>query len=325
MISEERTINLLSITNDLGFLVSAAVFAAAVALFLFGALVFLPALQTRKLVAHSLKAEGAVDVRSQAGQEQLAKIAAQRPVDAYFRTMEKERQEPSALEAKLFRAGFYQASAPLIYTLSRLGAVCVGFLPAYTLLSRVLPPHLPGYFALAGSALLGLGCIVIPSILLDRFENAQKETYRRGFPDFMDMMITCADAGMSLEAAVERVSAELAATHKWLGIQLAIMNLQLRAGKPLREGLRELADRIGLEEARALAVLFRQSEELGTSLTDALRVYSDEMRSQRILTAEEKANSLPVKMMIPLGLCIFPVVLMVIMLPVIIRMKGIFF
>ncbi|TIO55666.1 MAG: type II secretion system F family protein, partial [Mesorhizobium sp.] len=166
---------------------------------------------------------------------------------------------------------------------------------------------------------------VVPSVMLDRFENGQKQIYRRGFPDFMDMMITCADAGMSLEAAVERVSQELAGTHKWLGIQLAIMNLQLRAGKPLREALRDLADRIGLDEARSLAVLFRQSEELGTSLTEALRVYSDEMRSQRILRAEERANSLPVKMMVPLGICIFPVVMMILMLPVIIRMKGIFF
>ncbi|TIY11988.1 MAG: type II secretion system F family protein, partial [Mesorhizobium sp.] len=259
------------------------------------------------------------------GQEQLAKIAAQRPVDAYFRSIEKERDEPSALDAKLFRAGFYQSSAPLIYTLSRLGAVCVGFLAAYALLSRVLPPELPAFVAFAGSALFGLACIVVPSVLLDRFEKAQKRIYRRGFPDFMDMMITCADAGMSLEAAVERVSGELAGTHRWLGIQLSIMTLQLRAGKPLREALRELADRIGLDEARALAVLFRQSEELGTSLTEALRVYSDEMRTQRILSAEERANALPVKMMIPLGLCIFPVVLMVIMLPVIIRMRGIFF
>lgn len=300
-------------------------FVAAASLFLFGALVFLPALQTRKLVAQSLTSEGIVDRRSLAGQEQLLKISAQRPVDAYFRSMEKERNEPNALEAKLFRAGFYQPIAPLIYTLSRLAAVCIGFLAAYALLVRVLPPQLPAFMAFAGSALFGLACIVIPAILLDRFENAQKQIYRRGFPDFMDMMITCADAGMSLEAAVERVGAELAGTHKWLGIQLAIMNLQLRAGKPLREALRELADRIGLEEARSLAVLFRQSEELGTSLTDALRVYSDEMRGQRILSAEEKANALPVKMMIPLGLCIFPVVMMVIMLPVIIRMKGIFF
>ncbi|MER8402272.1 type II secretion system F family protein [Mesorhizobium sp. M0306] len=312
-------------TQDLSLLVSIAVFLAAVALFLVGALVFLPALQTRKLVAQSLMAEGIPDRRSLLGQEELAKISAQRPVDAYFRSIEKERDEPSALDAKLFRAGFYQSSAPLIYTLSRLGAVCLGFSATYALLSRILPPELPGLVAFAGSALLGLGCIVIPSIALDRFEKGQKQIYRRGFPDFMDMMITCADAGMSLEAAVERVGSELAGTHRWLGIQLAIMNLQLRAGKPLREALRELSDRVGLEEARALAVLFRQSEELGTSLTDALRVYSDEMRGQRILFAEERANALPVKMMIPLGLCIFPVVMMVVMLPVIIRMKGIFF
>ncbi|ESY41421.1 type II secretion system F family protein [Mesorhizobium sp. RSR380A] len=309
---------------DVGLLVSLAVFMAAVALFLFGALVFLPALQTRKLVAQSLTAEGIVDRRSMLGLEQQAKVLAQRPIEAYFRSVEKERDEPNALEAKLFRAGFYQASAPFIYTLSRFGAVCVGFSLMYALLSQVLPPDLPAFVTLAGSALFGLACIVIPSIMLDRFENSQKRIYRRGFPDFMDMMITCADAGMSLEAAVERVSQELVATHKWLGIQLSIMTLQLRAGKPLREALRELADRIGLDEARALAVLFRQSEELGTSLTDALRVYSDEMRSQRILQAEERANALPVKMMIPLGICIFPVVLMIVLLPVVIRMQAIF-
>ena len=306
-------------------LLSLAVFGAAVAFFLVAAFVIMPVLQTRRLVARSLLSEGITNPRSLLGQEKLARISAQQPVDAYFRALEKERGEPNALEAKLFRAGFYQSSAPAIYTLSRLGAVCIGFLAGYALLSRLLPPQLPGFIGLSGAALFGLGCIVVPSILLDRFENGQKQIYRRSFPDFMDMMITCADAGMSLEAAVERVGTELAGTHKWLGIQLSIMNLQLRAGKPLREALHELSDRIGLEEARALAVLFRQSEELGTSLTDALRVYSDEMRSQRILQAEERANALPVKMMIPLGLCIFPVVMMVIMLPLIIRMRGVFF
>ncbi|AEH87117.1 type II secretion system F family protein [Mesorhizobium opportunistum] len=318
-------ISILTFIEDPTVLLSVAVFLAAAALFVLGALVIMPAIQTRRLVEQSLLSEGITNRRSLYAQQELNRISAKRPVDAYFRTLEKERGEPNALEAKLFRAGFYQASAPTIYTLTRLGAVCVGFLGTYAVLTAVLPPQVPGFAAFAGAALIGLGCLVIPSIALDRFENGQKRIYRRGFPDFMDMMITCADAGMSLEAAVERVGAELAGTHKWLGIQLSIMTLQLRAGKPLREALRELADRIGLEEARALAVLFRQSEELGTSLTDALRIYSDEMRGQRILHAEERANALPVKMMIPLGLCIFPVVMMVIMLPLIIRMKGVFF
>lgn len=321
----ERDITILSNILDSELLVSLSVFVAAVALFLFGALIFLPALQTRKLVSESLISEGITDRRSLDAQQQLVRIAAQRPIDAYFRSVEKERGDPNALEAKLFRAGFYQSTAPLFYTLSRIAAVGIGFLGCYAGLVAAVPPQIPGFILFGGAALFGLACLVIPSIMLDRFENAQKKIYRRGFPDFMDMMITCADAGMSLEAAVERVSQEMAGTHKWLGIQLTIMNLQLRAGKPLREALRELADRIGLEEARSLAVLFRQSEELGTSLTEALRIYSDEMRTQRMLQAEEQANALPVKMMIPLGICIFPLVLMIVLLPVIIRMRGIFF
>jgi tight adherence protein C len=306
-------------------LISAAVFIAAVTLFGFGALVMGPAISTRRRIAEALHQEGLPNRRALEAQAQLVKIGAQGPVDAYFRAAEKERGEPDALEARLFRAGFHQASAVLFYNLSRLAFVVVGFLVAWWGLAFILPPALPAFIPFAGAFLFGLACMVIPSIMLDRFENAEKTKFRRGFPDFMDLMITCADAGMSLEAAVDRVSGELAGTHRSLGIQLSIMTLQMRAGKPLRDALRDLADRIGIDEARSLAVLFRQSEELGTSLTDALRVYSDEMRSQRILRAEEKANALPVKMVLPLGLCIFPVVLMIVMLPVIIRMRGIFF
>jgi tight adherence protein C len=317
--------NFLASLQNSGLLISGAVFLAAVSIFLFAALLLAPAMQTRRRIAETLIAEGGGGRRSLAAQGEIVRAKAQRPVDAYFRAAEKDRGEPNSLDAKLFRAGFHQRGAALVYNLTRIGFVLGGFLGAYIGLSYAIPPRFPGFIAFGGAFLLGLGCIVIPSVMLDRFENGQKQKYRRGFPDFMDMMITCADAGMSLEAAVERVSAELAGTHKELGVQLAIMTLQMRAGKPLREALRELADRIGIEEARSLAVLFRQSEELGTSLTEALRVYSDEMRTQRILRAEEKANALPVKMMIPLGLCIFPVVLMIIMLPVIIRMRGIFF
>jgi tight adherence protein C len=308
-----------------GFLFSAAIFGAAALMFLAVALVMLPVIQTRRQIAEQLHARGFKDRRSLEAQTELTRIAAMRPVEAYFKALEKEAGQPDALEAKLFRAGFHHQSAPAFYALIRMGAVAVGFLAAYLLASRLLPPQLPAFLPFAGAFLFGLACIVVPSIALDRFENAQKQKYRRGFPDFMDMMLTCADAGMSLEAAVERVSNELAGTHKALGIQLAIMTLQMRAGKPLRDALRELADRIGIDEARSLAVLFRQSEELGTSLTDALRVYSDEMRTQRVLRAEEKANALPVKMVLPLGLCVFPVVMMIVMLPVIIRMKGVFF
>jgi len=306
-------------------LLSGTIFAAAVTLFLFGAFLLAPVIATRRRLHEELIAEGVTNRRSLEAQAELTRIAARRPVETYFKVIEKEGGQPDALEAKLFRAGFYSTSAPLLYTMSRIGLVVVGFFGAFAVLQNLVPGNLPEFVPIAGAALFGLACIVIPSIALDWFESGQKETYRRGFPDFMDMMITCSDAGLSLEAAVERVSREFAGTHKALGVQLAIMALQMRAGKPLRDALRDLADRIAIEEARSLAILFRQSEELGTSLTEALRVYTDEMRTQRILRAEEKANALPVKMVIPLGLCVFPVVLMIIMLPVILRMKGIFF
>ena len=89
------------------------------------------------------------------------------------------------------------------------------------------------------------------------------------------------------------------------------------------DALDSLADRLGLEEARSFAGMLRQSIELGTDISEALRVFSDEMRDRRLLRAEEQANKLPVKMVAPLGACIFPVILMTVMLPVVVRLMGI--
>ena len=125
--------------------------------------------------------------------------------------------------------------------------------------------------------------------------------------------------------AADRVSRELAITHPYLGANLHLVTLELRAGQALTTAMHNLADRVGVEEVNSLASLLRQSEELGTSLADALRVYSLEMRDKRLSRAEEKAHALPVKLMLPLGLFIFPVMLLCIMLPLILRFKGVFF
>jgi tight adherence protein C len=313
--------------NQLPLLISGSVFVAAVLIFLAFAFLLVPVIETQRRLDQELTASGFGGRRSMGAQAQIRRLSSYRPVDAYFKGVERGGAQPDAIEKRLFEAGFYGRSVVIIYNLSRLAIVAVGFVAIFVLASTFLPRGLPFRLPVAifGSLLFGVALIVVPSIALDFYARGIKESYRRSFPDFMDMMITCADAGMSLEAAVERVSNEFSATHRHLGVQLSILTLQIRAGKALRDALRELADRIGLEEAKTLAVLFRQSEELGTSLVDALRVYSAEMRTQRILRAEEKANSLPVRMVLPLGLCVFPVVMMIVMLPVIIRMKGVFF
>jgi tight adherence protein C len=97
------------------------------------------------------------------------------------------------------------------------------------------------------------------------------------------------------------------------------LNLELRAGRSLPDALERFADYLGIEEARSFATLIQQSQELGTSLIEALRVYSDEMRDKRLARAEEKAHALPAKLVLPLGFCIFPVMLVVTMMPVILR------
>lgn len=311
--------------DQIGLVISGFVFAAAVAIFLAFAFVLVPASQMQKRLDQELARLGLGSRQSLGAQAEIRKLAAKGPVEAYFKAMQREHTQKDAIEKRLFEAGFYGRGALVVYNLIRIGVVVGVFIGIFTLANSLVGQLVPLPIIFAVSLVFGVAFIVIPSIALDFYANGIKETYRRGFPDFMDMMVTCADAGMSLEAAVERVANEFAATHKHLGIQLAILTLQLRAGKPLRDGLREMSDRIGLEEAKSLAVLFRQSEELGTSLVDALRVYGAEMRTQRILRAEEKANSLPVRMVIPLGLCIFPVVMMIVMLPVIIRMRGVFF
>ena len=122
-------------------------------------------------------------------------------------------------------------------------------------------------------------------------------------------------------AALDRVGRELSVSYPSLAANIYMTILELRAGRTLSEALENLGDRLGLKEARSFATLLQQSEELGASLTDALRVYSDDMRHQRLSRAEEKAYSLPAKLSVPLTLCVFPVVVLVIMLPVYVRFK----
>jgi tight adherence protein C len=170
--------------------------------------------------------------------------------------------------------------------------------------------------------LLGAGGYFLPGFVLSRIVAARMREYRNGFPDFMDLMIVCSDAGMSMESGIERVSRELAKTHPALSQNLQLVSIELRAGRALDDALKSLADRLSLDEVRSFGTLLQQSRELGTSLSGALRVFSDEMRHKRMSMAEEKAHALPAKMSVPVTVCILPVVMMVAVIPVIVKMTG---
>ncbi len=183
-----------------------------------------------------------------------------------------------------------------------------------------LPESLNGLFW----AIVGLGGLLgylVPSLALDRIIKQRRDEYRIGFPDFMDLLVVCADAGLSMEAALERVGRELGPSYPALSTNIHLTNLEIRAGRTLTEALEHFAARLGLDEVKSFATLIQQSAELGSSITDALRVYSEDMRHKRLSIAEEKAYALPAKLSFPLMVCVFPVLFVVILLPVFVRIK----
>jgi tight adherence protein C len=223
------------------------------------------------------------------------------------------------LRQRLMQAGFLDPRAVAFFFIGRLAAALVFAGLAFMLAPMVISgPDGSGWMCAWIGGLLGY---FGPSIYVNRRIAANQNEHRTGFPDFMDLLVVCADAGLSMEAALDRVGRELGDSYPSLSANIYMATLEMRAGRTLSEALEHFGDRLGLEEARSFATLLQQSEELGSSLTEALRVYSDDMRHKRMSRAEEKAYSLPAKLSVPLMICIFPVIIIVIMLPVYVRFK----
>jgi tight adherence protein C len=225
------------------------------------------------------------------------------------------------LRLKLIQAGFMDPGAVGAFFLIRFGALAGCSAAAFLVIT------LFGSDASAMNQIIFIGMsgaigYFVPGLVLSRMVSTKMREYRNGFPDFMDLMIVCSDAGMSMEAGIERVSRELLATYPALAQNLQLVSIELRAGRALDDALKALADRLSLEDVRSFATLLQQSRELGTSLSGALRVFSDEMRHKRMALAEEKAHALPAKMSVPVTVCILPVVMMVAIIPIIVKMTA---
>lgn len=224
------------------------------------------------------------------------------------------------LRKKLIGAGFFGPDAVTIFVLAKiLFAVTLPVL-VHAGLTRSADLH-----PIAKTGLLGLSFLFAwyaADGWLARRRRMLEERFRLDFPDFLDLLVVCADAGLSLEASLERITLELEGRRPELHHNLLLLGAEMRAGRGTIEALKFFAERLGIEEARALVVLLRQSMELGTDIAQALRTFSDEMREKRASRAEEKAHALPVKLVIPLALFVFPVILIVIMTPLGIRIAS---
>jgi tight adherence protein C len=217
----------------------------------------------------------------------------------------------------LIAAGFTGAAAPRLYVLIRL--VLVLILPTVTFLllgvtnSRGI---LTLYLACSSAGLAGL---YLPALFIRARADRRREKMVNGFPDALDLLLICVESGLSVDASFDRVGREMAVSHPLLANSFANVVLELRAGRSREEALKQMATRSGIEEIRSFTTLLIQSSQLGTSVAQALRIYSSEMREKRRMRAEEKAHKIPVLISIPLVGCMLPVMIGVLMLPAAIR------
>jgi tight adherence protein C len=174
------------------------------------------------------------------------------------------------------------------------------------------------------AACAGILGMMLPNIWLKRKARARQENIRLTLPDALDLMVVCVEAGLGLDAAFIKISDELADSAPDLCEEMALLNLELRAGKPREECLRNFGIRTGVEEVKSLAARIVQSMKFGTNLAQSLRVHSETLRTRRRQAAEEKAAKTTIKLLFPLVFFIFPAIFVVILGPALVQISRVF-
>lgn len=231
----------------------------------------------------------------------------------------KNQATASRLKSLLVMAGYRSSQAPVIFMGTRIFLAVMFGLVFLVFGSDVVKEKDPMLFPalLIGSMFAGY---FGPQLWLRNTIDKRKELLVNGFPDALDLMVVCVEAGLGLDQAISRVGNEIKQGHPDLGEEFILLNLELRAGLSREQALRNLVNRTDLEDIRSLVALLIQTDRFGTSVGQALRVHSDSMRMKRRLKAEEKGAQLPVKLMIPLILFIFPALMVVIIGPGVINL-----
>jgi tight adherence protein C len=226
-------------------------------------------------------------------------------------------KELGPLRLRLVQAGFRRDEAITIFFGIRVMFALALFVFFST--SIVARPNMT--MALAG---LGAG-YVLPGMALARLAKRRAHKIRLSLADALDLLVVSVEAGLGLDQALSRVASELAFAYPQLSEELKLINLELRAGKPRAEALRNLADRTGVDDLSSLVTMLIQTDKFGTSVAQSLRVYSETLRTKRRQRAEEAAAKTGVKMVFPLVFCIFPAIWVVTIGPAAIRFMTVLF
>lgn len=218
----------------------------------------------------------------------------------------KDKEQMSAARLKMMRAGYRSKNAVRMFHamqfLLGIGLLLLGMLYTY-LVSRSQPLDLQkiAMFTLMPAA----AGYYLPTYWVQRRLQTRQQNITEGFPDALDMMLVCVEAGQSLDQSIARVAKEIGPAYPDLAEEFEIVSQETRAGKERVTVLRDMSERVGLADITSFVTTMIQSATFGTSIAEALRVYSAEMRDKRVMRAEEKANTLPTKL--TLGTMLFTV------------------
>ncbi len=265
-------------------------------------------LQRRNAAPKETKKDKKAKLRQAGGNEQLQKFA------TFLEP--KNEEEFSAVQLKLRQAGYHTKSAVQFYHFSQFALGLAGLLIGVMLVTifagdqeftgqqvalRVLVPGVIGY--------------MIPKYWVTRRVEERKEAIVAGFPDALDLMLVCVEAGQSLDQAIVRVAAEMQSSYPQIATEFQIVAHEMKAGKDKDNVLRDFGERCGVQDVNAFVTVMIQSATFGTSIAEALRVYSAEMRDKRVMRAEEAANKLPTKMTLATMMLTVPPLLLILVGP----------
>lgn len=300
-----------------GFLLLASIFLAVVFLVLAGVAAFAgnPSIRQRLRLTEGRDREGGASLRYGGGSGNAR---------TFLRQLERsivpqDGKRRSAVRRRLVQAGYYNPHAVTLYYTVRIGLTLILPVLALTLLP-VVAGTLPAQKLFAW----GLGMMVLgfygPALFLRQRIGERQRIVREAFPDTLDLLLVCVEAGLGLNAAIIRVAAEIRDACPLLSEHFNIASMEMQAGASREIALRNLGERVDLREVSALVSLLIQSDSMGVSVAHTLRIYAAEMRRSRIVRAEEHANKLPVRMVLPLAGFVMPAFIIVITTPSLIRM-----
>jgi tight adherence protein C len=223
-----------------------------------------------------------------------------------------DKRERTLLQARLLHAGIYTAWAPAVFLTIKLALIVVPVFVALFLSALGIghPQRILLYAGIAG----GIG-IFLPNLWLKRRKARRHSTLMKSLPDFLDLMVTCVQAGLSMNGALQRVTEELAVAHPVLAGEMGIVERQIELGATPDLALRNFAERSDLAAIATLSTLVEQTRRFGTSISDALRTHAETIREQREQRAEEMAQRAAVKILFPTLLLIFPAIFIVLVGP----------